>query len=97
MSRFKRSQSTAIQIKKVYQFMAQYGSINRCEDQPIGVCHLAARIQNLEERGLVYSYIDQDGIKDFHGIEHKGIRRYFIDWKRMNPAAVNYFAGWSHD
>jgi hypothetical protein len=90
MSRFKRPQSTAIQIKKVYQFMAQYGSINRCEDQPIGVCHLAAR-------GLVYSYINQDGIKDFHGIEHKGIRRCFIDWKKMNPAAVEYFAGWSRD
>ncbi|MGK0398789.1 MAG: hypothetical protein ACJA0I_001085 [Gammaproteobacteria bacterium] len=97
MSHFKRSQSTAIQIKKVYQFMAQYGSINRCEDQPIGVCHLAARIHNLEERGLVYSYINQDGIKDFHGIEHKGIRRCFIDWKKMNPAAVEYFAGWSRD
>ena len=74
--------------------MHRNGSINRYEADQIGVCHLAARVQNLEERGLVYNHIDENGIKDFHGISHNGIRRYVIDWKRMTHEAVSNFMRW---
>lgn len=91
------AKSVITQTRIVYNYMRQQGSINRYEADQNGVCHLAARVQNLEELGLVYKHIDENDVKDFHGIAHNGIRRYFIDWKQMEPEAIEYFNGWSHD
>lgn len=90
----KHAQNTNIQVKKVFNYISKHGSINRYEADRIGVCHLAARVQNLEELGLVYNHIDEIGVKDFHGISHNGIRRYSIAWKLMSPEAVEYFMRW---
>jgi ribosomal protein S8 len=91
MKTLKHAQKTNIQTQKVFNHMQKYGSINRYEADEIGVCSLAARVQNLEELGLVYNHIDENDIMDFHGISHNGIRRYVIDWQRMTPKAVDYF------
>jgi hypothetical protein len=97
MSHPKQAQSTEIQIRKVYKNIHQHGSINRYEADMIGVCHLAARIKELKDRGLIIRHFDQNGVPDFHDILHDGIRRYCIDWENMAPDVVEYFAGWSHD
>jgi hypothetical protein len=97
MNRTRHEQSTENQIRKVYKHIDQYGSINRYEADEIGICHLAARVQDLEARGLVYKHIDENEVEDFHGITHNGIRRYFIDWKQMKPEVVEYFERLSND
>jgi hypothetical protein len=94
MNNLKQVKSTLQQIRKVFNYMEENGSINRYEAYKNGVCHLAARIQNLEELGLVYNYIDEDNVKDFHCLAHNRIRRYFIDWKLMDASAVEHFSGW---
>ena len=95
MGALKYAQSSEIQIRQVFKYIQQNGSINRYEADEIGICHLAARVQNLEELGLRYKYFDENSVEDFHGILHNGIRRYFIDWDRMTPKAKMFFAGWS--
>jgi len=75
--------------------MIKNGSINRYEADQIGVCHLAARVQNLEELGLEYKYSDENGVADFHGILHNGIRRYLVDWDKMTSKSKEFFAGWT--
>jgi len=87
----KRAYSAEIQTIKVVKFMNEFGSINRYEADYIGVCHLAARIKELKERGLECLHIDENNIKDFHDIEHDGIRRYFIDWQKMSENSQQLF------
>ncbi len=93
----KHAQSAAIQSRKVFKFMLAEGSINRYEADRLGVCHLAARVQDLERKGLIYRYRDESGVLDFHGIMHDKIRRYFIDWEKMTPEARAYFGGWIYE
>jgi hypothetical protein len=94
MSPLKHAQSSEIQIRQVFRYMQQRGSINRYDAEKIGICHLAARVQDLEEIGLEYKFCDENTVTDFHGIVHDGIRRYFIDWARMTPKAKATFARW---
>ncbi len=82
---------TEIQDIKVLRYMNEFGSINRYEADYVGVCHLAPRIIELKERGLKVGYIDENNIEDFHKIKHNGIRRYFIEWTKMEPKAVQLF------
>ncbi|KKO45393.1 hypothetical protein WG68_10070 [Arsukibacterium ikkense] len=91
------AQSAEIQARKIFKYMLVTGSINRYEADQIGVCHLAARVQDLEEKGFLYRYQDENGVADFHGIKHDKIRRYFIDWENMTPTARAYFVGWIYD
>ncbi len=80
-----------IQEIKVARYMNEFGSINRYEADYIGVCHLAARINELKERGLKVGHIDENDVEDFHKIKHNGIRRYFIEWAQMEPNAIELF------
>lgn len=97
MTSKKRAPNTPTQKRKIFKYMVREGSINRYEAAAIGVCSLPARVQNLEEKGFRYRYVDQDDIADEHGLLHDGIRRYFIDWERMTPEARAYFVGWIYD
>ena len=83
--------SAEIQTLKVARYMNEFGSINRYEADFIGVCHLAARIKELKERGLIIDCVDEDGVEDFHKLKHNGIRRYFINWQKMTPEKIKYF------
>ncbi len=83
--------SAEIQSIKVYRYINEFGSINRYEADYIGVCHLASRIIELKERGLEVGYIDENEVEDFHKKKHNGIRRYFIEWAKMEPKAIQLF------
>tara|TARA_R110000851_G_scaffold126158_2_gene257432 strand:- start:2270 stop:2578 length:309 start_codon:yes stop_codon:yes gene_type:complete len=91
MSKSNRAYSAEIQAIKVLKFMDEFGSINRYEADYIGVCHLAARIKELKERGLECLLVDENNVKDFHETEHNGIRRYFINWQNMSENAIQLF------
>lgn len=97
MASKKRAQKNSTQKRKIFKYMVREESINRYEAAAIGVCSLPSRVQDLEDKGFVYRFVDQDNIADEHGILHDGIRRYFIDWERMTPEARAYFVGWIYD
>ncbi len=67
--------------------MNKHGSINRYHADAIGVCHLAARIYELRNKGFKISSISQLAT-DPHGIEHKGISRYWFDYKAMTKEQI---------
>jgi hypothetical protein len=90
----KRAKCTQTQIRQVFKYMHNRGSINRYEADQIGVCGLAPRIKDLEERDAFFIRYDENNIADFHGTLHNGIRRYSIDWKRMSDEATAYFKEW---
>lgn len=91
------AQSADIQARKVFKFMLAKGSINRYEADQLGICHLAARVQDLECKGFIYRYQDENGVADFHGIKHDKIRRYFIDWESMTPEKRAFFLRWINE
>lgn len=92
--RQKHAQSSEIQARKVFKHMLAMGSINRYEADQLGICHLAARVQDLEEKGFLYRYQDENGVADFHGIKHDKIRRYFIDWDGMTQESRAFLLRW---
>lgn len=97
MSNQKKAHGTETQVIIVYKYMIKHGPINRYNADELGVCHLAARIKGLEEKGFAIGRFDENNVADFHGVLHDGIRRYFIDWGRSTPEAVEYFARLSND
>lgn len=92
-----QAQSSEAQARKAFKYMFMTGSINRYEADRLGICYLAARVQDLEQKGFRYRYQDENGVADFHGITHDKIRRYFIDWQSISPEARAYFVGWIYD
>ncbi|WP_024608809.1 helix-turn-helix domain-containing protein [Pseudoalteromonas sp. TAB23] len=83
----KYAPSTTNQKILIAKFMNKHGSINRYHADAIGVCHLAARIYELRNKGFKISSISQLAT-DPHGIEHKGISRYWFDYKAMTKEQI---------
>lgn len=78
------STSTESQYVRLLAFwLAHDSGLNRYEaDRLLNVCHLAARVQDLEAKGC--HFITQDEIApDLLGRPHNGIRRY---WLKSAPA-----------
>lgn len=78
------STSTASQHVRLLTYWLTHGNgLNRYEaDCLLNVCHLAARVQDLEEKGC--HFITQDETApDIMGRPHSGIRRY---WLKSAPA-----------
>ena len=71
----------------VAKYIHKNVSINRYEADAIGVCHLAARIKELKDKGIKFDWIDQL-VNDPHGIEHKGVRRYWFDYGAMTQLQI---------
>ncbi len=91
MSQTKMASSADVQAIQVFHYTNEHGSINRYDAEEVGVCHLATRIIELKDLGVVFDYIDENNIEDRCGYEHNGIRRYFINWQKMSPEAIQYF------
>mgnify|MGYP001261074105 CR=1 FL=1 len=71
----------------IAKYITKYGSVNRYEADAIGVCHLAARVYELKGKGFKISSISELAT-DPHGIDHKGISRYWFDYKAMTKEQI---------
>lgn len=87
----KSALSSKAQASTVFKALTSNGSINRYEAEKLGVCHLAPRIHYLKSLGFVFSYKDET-VSDQYHIQHKGIRRYWIDWSKT-PNELKKFVG----
>ncbi|TMO09465.1 helix-turn-helix domain-containing protein [Pseudoalteromonas sp. S558] len=83
----KHAPSTHNQQIIVAKYIVEHGTINRYDADQIGVCHLAARIRELKNKGFVFNWIDQI-VLDPHGIEHKGVRRYWFNKPAMTQKQI---------
>lgn len=83
----KRALSATNQQIIIAKFINKYGSINRYDADAIGVCHLAARVYELKDKGFKISSISELAT-DPHGIDHKGISRYWFDYKAMTQEQI---------
>lgn len=85
--RRKPNLSQEAQQARVLAFMQSNGTgLNRYEaEKLLGVCHLAARIFALKERGYVFLKAFETAT-DPHGVEHQGIARYFLTQEAANDA-----------
>lgn len=79
--------STSNQQIIVAKHIHNNGSINRYEAEALGVCHLAARIYELKEKGIKFNWIDQP-VNDPHNIKHEGIRRYSFNYGAMTQEQI---------
>lgn len=83
----KHALSTYNQQIVVARYMSNHGSINRYEAEPVGVCSLAARILDLKDKGFIIDDKREETTDSF-GIKHKGISRYWFDYKAMTQEQI---------
>lgn len=91
-NQIKFASSSKAQALTTLKFIQQHGSINRYEAEELGICHLAPRIHFLKAIGFIFSHKDQT-VLDQYNIQHRRIRRYWLDLDNTPSEIKEKFAG----